>query len=79
MVNEQGGAVVAHNLHRGDHAMHCGVTYKVAGIYKGEAELTTLSGVFVEYVPVHALHKVAKIEPNQHHAMPYKLRSAPPR
>jgi hypothetical protein len=42
----------------GDQVAYCGVEYLVATVYKGEAELTTLAGTVVDYIPVHALHRI---------------------
>ncbi len=50
----------------GDEVMYSGVHCKVASVYKGEAEVTSLSGTFIEFIPVVALNRVHGTGGKQH-------------
>jgi hypothetical protein len=68
-------------FHKGQPVFYCGVEYLVGATYTGkngvtEVELTTLSGVEVEWIPAQALHELLDVEahPKPKHRKSYGRR-----
>lgn len=49
---------VSNTIRPGSLVTYCGVVCKVASVFRGEAEVTTLTGTLIDYFPVSALHLI---------------------